>query len=420
MFNRLPFHFLLCPSGSLPIELWEDIIDLIVAERCYYRWSARWQETLFTCTLVCRTWMTYVNRHRMDRVELSRVSLRKFSDAFKPHSRRLPFINELSVAYSSPWISTFFIQHRHLDINFLRLYGLDLTREHICLHKVINTHSVQCLHLSSIVEAHVARLIRLINCFHSLSSFKIHFESKALKYRGEILPKPSGTTIRALDTFDIQLIPGIFWILDWCLQRDRFLTNIKNLTIRCGEHSEISQFEGCFMNMDRVMQHCGQTLEDLTLHFWKVPVTKSVSHISAYLKIFKLLITKIPQSINLVRLEGLAKLRRLRYCSYVFEDILEYAKTQLEAISPISPHNNLAQVCFDIKPSSDKSSYRRKRLYAALDSTLVRAECFPSLIRVESRETQFFPSLRERGIIAPAPWSYDLDIQCVSPNFDLL
>ena len=105
-------------------------------------------------------------------------------------------------------------------------------------------------------------------------------------------------------------------------------------------------------------------------------------------------------------------LRRLKYCSYDFEDILEYAEVQLNAVKS---HDNLTEVSFDIKLSVDYE--RRDELYASMDKILGNMDSFPSLSKVESREVGLFPALRARSIMVPSPWSSDLDVVPVGSDF---
>ena len=366
--------------------------------------------------LVCRAWVTRASHHLMARLDLSHTSLHKFCNSFGVKSRAVPLINELNVACNTPWISIFFMKHRQTKINILGVYGLDFAREHISLPRIMKPHSIRCLHLSSIKEANAARLIRFISSFHSLSSLKLHFGCKELKYRGEILPRFPLTTRRTLETFDIHLVSGVSTILDWYLQENSPLDSIKKLVIRCGEQHDRSKFAECFTHMDRVLRLCCHRVLDLTLHLWEVPIVEGVAHLSTSLiilcKSIVTMNTRESQLMNIVDLEDFPMLRRLKYCSYDFEDILEYAEVQLNAVKS---HDNLNEVSFDIKLSVDYE--RRDELYASMDKILGNMDSFPSLSKVESREVGFFPALRARSIMVPSPWSSDLDVVPVGSDF---
>lgn len=268
--------------ARLPTELCEHIIDWVAARYDPDDWNWKIQRTLSACALVCRAWLHRARMHLYSRITLQSGSLSRLECTLRAACHISSFITELKIDNfnDSKTISSFFITYKPPNLKTLYISGLDLTREHIWLSRASLCHSVRNLNLVDLQECKVSQFIHFINCFHSLSSLRMdfHLAFNNLKYNGQILPKPSHILSScSLTSLNLELIPGISRLLDWCLKAGSFLKHISKLTLQCWTHYNKSEFCSCFGGIENLLHHSSTTIEDLTLHFGYVPLIYDIS-----------------------------------------------------------------------------------------------------------------------------------------------
>ncbi|KAK7684920.1 hypothetical protein QCA50_011754 [Cerrena zonata] len=367
----------------LPIELCESIMDWIAAECDPFLQNMWTRVTLLACSLVCRTWRYRAQLHLFTCVNVKAESLSTFNRSLKAPRHLASFINELNIDSQSEHampVSSLFIAHKSQNLKTLHIFCFDLTREHPWLCRAPLRCSVQVLDLEMLKKCNASQLIRFLNAFHSLSSLHVFLDFKTLEHNGQILPSPYYASSRSLTVLDLELIPGVFRLLDWFIKAGLLLGHLKMLMLACIAHQSQTEFQSCFGGVEALLRHCGATIEDLTLIFNDVPMMGEVS--------------------DLFCLEHFVKMHKLTYRG---DAMLKYAARQLSAVSSKS---NLVEVQLDIRLLKEWSPVAD--LCKTIDSALVSAK-YPMVRRVNvCREILFdyFSNLQKRGIIETY-WRYN-------------
>ena len=245
-------------------------------------------------------------------------------------------------------------------------------------------------------------MIRFINCFTSLSVLDIQFAFDTLQHKGQILPKPSCANTRFLTCLRIDLKPGVSGLIAWLLNAKPILTQLRILVLSVWNVQDRAEFRESFGEVQRMLDSCRDTIEDLRLHLNRVPMVGGVSNISKNIHIF---LTLEPYScVSAVQLDPFSNLKSLRYGSCVTAVVLPYAIQQLGAVTS---RRNLVQITFDIS-LHDPLAHLDEGQCRLLDN-LLSGSYFPSLEVVFLRKRiafQLFPKLCKAGLLRVLPKSF--------------
>ena len=241
-------------------------------------WSWR-TKTLIACSLVCREWRDYAQTYLSTPIEVSYEELSSFSDTVRRDRRILPGITRLDITkkFETIPISPFVIQHQLRRLHYLNIDELNLAREHRWLHRAPLFHSVRELRLHRLQSCDLSQLVRFINAFPFLSSLTLDFAFNGLQDNGQILPKPCHINTRSLTWLELDPTPGLSRLIDWFLNAKPFLTRLRTLILCVCNIEDEDDFRSSFEGVERLLDHCRGSVEDLRLQLSNVPIVESVS-----------------------------------------------------------------------------------------------------------------------------------------------
>ena len=236
------------------------------------------QKTLLSCALVCRAWLRCAQKHLYTSIAVRMPDLNSLNKTLKSTYRLSSHVNKLEILndYSRELMSSFVISHQLFNLVTLTIESLNLTQEHPLIYRATLFHSIQHLCLIELPDCQLSQLVRFINSFSSLVSFKVF--TRVLKHRGQILPKPIFRP-KPLVRLDLSLIPGITGLILWFLKDGVFLNCLKTLVLRCYIKDSKDRFRLCFEGVDALLSRCRDELDDLTLSFSRIPLVNDVSYL---------------------------------------------------------------------------------------------------------------------------------------------
>ena len=168
-----------------------------------------------------------------------------------------------------PPLSQFFMEissilQRRRDFGHLSIYGLDLSKEHLCIHRTVRFLHVTRLDLCGCMTRSAAQLGRFITSFPSLRILKIN--SWLLSPSGLLDVRVKGTkSTTSLVSLDVYLVPNISGLLNYFIGHWFFLRYLTTLHLRWGytdnDEHDLSSFRG----VNDVFRHCWTSLESLTM-----------------------------------------------------------------------------------------------------------------------------------------------------------
>ncbi|KAK7684925.1 hypothetical protein QCA50_011760 [Cerrena zonata] len=364
----------------LPIEICEYVIDWASAQhQAPFPYYSHYQETLCACTLVCRSWRPRARMYLFTEVDISSKNLPGFAGILRKEPYLSSCMNELVILCDTlKPISSLFITQKLQNLKILRIYDLDLGREHTWLPRSAACRSVKDLVLWKLEERKVSRFIRFLNSFHSLDTLEIDFAYKSLEYNGQILPKPGRISCHPLKSLRIRLVPGVSRLLDWFVKAGSFVACLKELKLYCYNSSDRAKFWSCLVGVAELLHHCSATIGTLKLIFYHAPMVNEIS--------------------DLFNLESFSKLQELHYCASS-DVMLKYMARQLGAVSS---EVGIKTIIIERAPHEIKNV---EDICGSIDSILT-GDNFPSLARFEVPLDIFhlFPKLRKAGILER--WSY--------------
>ena len=207
-----------------------------------------------------------------------------FSDALAKDQRLSSVIRRLEVVkgFQTIPISLFATQHQFRHLNYLNIHDLDLTREHRWLYRAPLFRSVRELRLYHLRACQFSQLIRFINAFPSLSTLYLNFGFNELEYKGQILPKPCQINTKSLTWLHLHLTPGVSRLIDWFLKAKPLLAQLKTLVLYASNIEDENNFRTSFEGIERLLDCCRGSVEDLRLQLCDVPMVEDVSDLGVY------------------------------------------------------------------------------------------------------------------------------------------
>ena len=248
------------PLPPLPTEIWECIIDQIG-----YGPEHRVEtETVYACTLVCRSWHIRARLHLYRGFSIPGDHIPKLQTTLKNNSSlSLPSTEVIRVQREEKPVSALFVQPTLQKLTVLELEELDLTKEHSLIMRGPLARSVTDLRLLQLHSCPVSNLLRFLNSFHSLAYLDVDLSDPyLLSHTGQILPRPRPIASRSLKTLSLWVDPGVGKLIEWYIREGYFLASLKKLelswvssSIEDGMHFEVPA---------SLLRQCMDTLEDLT------------------------------------------------------------------------------------------------------------------------------------------------------------
>ena len=279
---RLPFHVRPDTHPELPTEIWEYIVDWIAASRSSDGLGDLIvQNALLSCCQVCRAWLDRARIHLYSVIYLWHpIGASKLENTIRRTRASSPLIKSLAIkinpssARKQPPVpeSALFIPHRLMNLKTLRLWRFDLSRQHPYIFRAIAPRTILHLHLNFLKLCKVTQLIRFINTFHSLTSLKLHFNSYILETDDQILSSPRAIPGRSLTSLDLWLVPGCSIWVDWYIREGAFLANLQDLGMHFYGRDDNSGFSPCIEGAEDLLDHCSQTIMDLTVDIETAPM----------------------------------------------------------------------------------------------------------------------------------------------------
>ena len=199
----------------------------------------------------------------------------------------LSSVTQLDISCIAPrqTLSALLMEKRLNSLALLRVYHLDLTREHSFYPRALLTQSVSTLALMFPVECTLPRLIRFINSFRSLTSLVLYSHNGHLfKYNGQVLPPPrkQRSPSNQLAYLRIPLFPGINRFVEWYINEGMLFSGICKLYLAWLEYPDGSTVQPYFGGMRTLLHCCANTIRELVLYLADVPVLQEVSEICMY------------------------------------------------------------------------------------------------------------------------------------------
>ena len=259
----------------LPIEVCENILDHIVPERGPVEVTTdttAW-ETLVSCMKVCKDWYPCARKNLWRHVVEGQSNV---SSIYKDHEYLLPHLNELDVGLNPSYspTSSFFITRQAANLHTLSLMRPNMPKEHVLFYRSPIFRTVRTLFLVLEHELQASQLARLINAFPSLSSLTLMLVGVELGHKGQVLP-PARKPIPSLSYLYLTLLPGVFRLIDW-LAKAGLLASLKTLFLSSDTNNSVAEFRSHFEGVDRLINNCGSSVEDLTLSFYRFPISDDV------------------------------------------------------------------------------------------------------------------------------------------------
>ena len=270
-------------TSSLPIEVWERIIDWIVQPHDVSLEAYRERfERLSVCSLVCRAWRTRAQARLFEVVSLKYERLLSLDRVLRSNPAISSTIREMFLVKkpkAAP-ISFFTIRHQLSGLTYLNIGGLNLTGEHQWLYRSPLFRSVQRLKLFHLQTCQLSQLIRFVNCFHSLSRLDLSFAFEKLEYKGQILPMPSHANTRSVTWLELDLKPGVSRLIDWFLNAESLLSQLKTLILYAWMIVDEVTLRSSFEGVDRLLYSCRNSIEELSIRLERIRAVESVSDIA--------------------------------------------------------------------------------------------------------------------------------------------
>ena len=262
--HRLPFDVSITPLPQLPTEIWEYIIDWIGRTQNIEDYGCTY--TFHSCTLVCRSWRdrSRLQLYKHPRIRDSRVL--QFQSTLRSNRGLSLSLADAMFLARTP-ISALFTMSKFVNLKHLRVWALDLTKEHWAITRGPLARSVTNLELLYAYPCTVSTFLRFLNSFNSLIRLRVELNiNEGLTNNGQILPPPRPTPNRSLKHLNLDLVSGVAKLIDWYIREGCFLTRLKKLILRW--HPNPDPAKG-FLYSDghmALLNDCTDTLEDLT--FW--------------------------------------------------------------------------------------------------------------------------------------------------------
>ena len=404
----MPFDIWIPPLSQLPTEIWERIIDWIGTGWEPYQFL-RLNKTLCACTLVCRSWLhrAWLNLYRS--FEISPKSISKFQAILRNNpslSLTLAKTKSIVIDYSfteAPQ-SALFTTSKLVNLKYLKIRGLDLTKEHSAIMRGLLSRSVTDLEFQELHSCPVSTFLRFLNSFHSLANLHVHLTtfSDSLSHNGQVLPFPRPIPGRCLNSLSFPLVPGADTLIEWYIREGSFLASLKKLELRWDNDESRNENRSCssFESFRPLLDHCAGILEDLTINIHcsidEGPTTNEIPSAGMFLCFSVLVLSPTDTDGALVVLSSLPKLRRLMWDNGYSKVIFQVTASQLGLIT--SPCKLVEEVIFLVKGHAYDS---RVREHCKLIDEALASDKFPSLRRVRLYEDiplDCFPILQSRWL----------------------
>ena len=248
-------------------------------------------ERLSACSLVCRAWRIRAQALLFERIVLNHEGLPSLDRVLRENHVVCSSITEMYVQGESKTtsFSFFAIRHQLPNLTYLNIHQLDLTREHPWLYRAPLFRSVQRLKLYRLKPCQLSQLVLFINSFYSLVRLDLDFDFAQLEHRDQILPKPSCIDTRSLIWIELDLNPGVSRLIFWFLKAKPLLERLKTLVLYIWGIEDETDFESSIEGVDRLLDSCRKSIEDLRLHLGTVPMVESFSDLGQYV-----LLTSVP------------------------------------------------------------------------------------------------------------------------------
>ena len=247
------------PLPRLPTEIWERIINQI-----NYRFEHPQTETLYACTLVCRSWHIRARLCLYRRFLILSDHIPQLQTTLRNNANlSLSSTTFIRVYCNTKPVSALFAEPTSQNLTSLELASLDLTKEHSLIMRGPLARSVTRLVLWSLHSCTVSSLLRFLKSFHSLTDLDADFSYRHfLLHTGQILPQPHPITSRSLKTLSLQVIPGVGKLIEWYVREGRFLSSLEKLQLLW---RNLDECDGGFEAPASLLRQCIDTLEELTL-----------------------------------------------------------------------------------------------------------------------------------------------------------
>lgn len=250
-------------SPRIPLELHKEVIDWLDPSKNLEQMRKILQHTLLSCMLVCHDWYPLAYKHLYTSIVIRKGDLLKLRAPFKNNPALPQSLKALDVERTGICsMSAFLISWKLTNLQCLILLGLDLSSESIWLCRAASQlTNVYHLQLYCGKNCTAAQLIRFINSFQSLSYLKIYYWYH-IKITGHPLPKCCRLTTGSLTHLNIDIQPGISAVLDWLIKANSTVLYLKQLQLKFLS----KEVDTCYQNISALLNHCSDTLVELTLY----------------------------------------------------------------------------------------------------------------------------------------------------------
>lgn len=395
--GRLPFHLLPSDVLPLPTEIWEQTIDWICVEKWETSIPYPTTRTLYRCALVCRAWRDRSRMHLWSHVALKARDIPKLQTVLRsglgfPSS----FIKRLSICEEGNWpISALLVSWKWENLTYLQFIILDLSRQHVLCARATLPWTVRVLHIHQLYKGTVSRLLRFLNCFHSLENLYMFIGHQTeLESNGEVLPPPKTKHNRSLTSLDIGITPGVNKLIHWYLREGVFLHTLRNLIVKLHLVPEGPDFQVYCDGLKALLDHCTDTLEHLgiALGYEK----KMDEFVDICMLCYLTARSTYEANESLVKPLSFPKLRKLTWSGCNITALFHFAAKQLATVS--SP-TKITEILFLI----DLEDYEPVRETCRVIDEVLTGDNFPLLREVQLHKFvpfDLFPALESNGVLS--------------------
>ena len=272
-------NFSIRMKPRLPPELQMITIDwMVVATNENGFRKLKDQTTLLNCMCVCYAWKSYIQKFLHNdvyiKIEESCNNLLKWREFLKHNPSKVKSIRSIALSCDGLDLTyaALLITQKLQSLETLYILQWNLGEEPFWIYRAAACMtSLNCLHLDSLKQCTVAQLVKIINSFHHLSKLSVNFAhpNQKLEVKNQPLSRPCRLPTFSLESLRIEHIEGVSILLDWFVEANPFVANLKELALRLwardideeDENEEESNCEG----FSRFLDHCGGSLEQLTL-----------------------------------------------------------------------------------------------------------------------------------------------------------
>ena len=230
---------------TLPTELWEQVIDRLVADHTTdpsqtHPEDANLRHDLSTCALVCRAWRARAQMHLFAFLRITGKGLSQYaamlhvSPILCKVAKELKFYNryvdQSKTKITSQTIETAShavrISHKLTELHYLHIQHINLAVEHPRFSRHVSAlRNITKLDFSTFTPASLSQLARTLVGLKSLSN--IYLKVPIIVDPNPLpLPSPCYSTKSSLTKLDLSILPGGHLLVDWLVRAESFTTSL--------------------------------------------------------------------------------------------------------------------------------------------------------------------------------------------------